>query len=197
MLSGTLDPGALETFAFPTLREARDVTIVQAVWELSGVSGQSLLPPAVHPTMPLLMSVLAFDGVAQVRLSCRHGARARALVIAAREGVTFDGEVLHAGTALIRLHEPTRPLGPGDVQYVASLWPVEIPDRGLRLVQQEVEVEVASLERRSATVESWPVAWPAPATLVGVSVARGDVHLPAPRFMARADVWAFEGSEKV
>jgi hypothetical protein len=197
MLAGLLDPARLTTFPSPGEVVAPDTTLVQVVWELAGVRGEQLLPPALHPTQPMLVSVLAFGGHAQLRLSCRHGARARAMVIAAPDDVTFDGEVLHVGGAVVRLIDPTRELGLGDMQFVASLWPVQVEGRGLRLVQQEIEMDVRSLRRHHAVVEQWPGEWPAPTTLVGAGVARGDVHLPAPRFMSRADVLAHEGGERV
>lgn len=197
MLAGLLDPARLVTFPFPGEVLAPDTTLAQVVWELAGVRGEELLPPALHPTQPTLVSVLAFDGHAQVRLSCRHGARARAMVVDTRHDVSFDGEVLHVGGAVVRLTDPTRELGLGDMQLVASLWPAQVEGRGLRLVQQEIEMDVRSLRRHHAVVEQWPGEWPAPATSVGAGVAHGDVHLPAPRFMSRVDVLAHEGGERV
>jgi len=50
---------------------------------------------------------------------------------------------------------------------------------------------------RPSLIDQWPDEWPTPATLVGVSLAQASVTLPMPRFMARPDVLAFEGSETV
>src|SRR5262245_26003768 len=131
MLAGLLDPSQLTTFEFPAAVDAPGASIVQVTWEIAGSRGESLLPPALHPTQPTLLSVLAYDSRAQVRLSCRHGARARALVIGAPQDVAFDGEVLRVGSAIVRLVDPIRELGLGDMQFVASVWPVEMEGRGL------------------------------------------------------------------
>ncbi len=197
MLHGTLDPARLAVFASPEPLELDDTFVVQATWELAGTPGVAMVPPALHPTLPMLVSVIAVRGRAQVRLSCRHGARARALVIGASDDVDFDGVRLTVGggSIVIEFAAPIRHLGAADVQYVTSLWPVEMEGRGLRLVQQEIDIEMTGPARHPASVECWDPRWPMPATLVGASVAQGSVSLPAPRFMARPDVLAFEGSE--
>ena len=197
MLRGTLDPAHLAVFPFPAPLELDHTFVVQATWELAGIPGVAMVPPALHPTLPTLISVIAVRGHAQVRLSCRHGARARALVIGTSDDVDFDGVTLAIGGGAITVAfaAPTRHLGPADVQYVTSLWPVEIEGRGLRLVQQEIDVEMAGPTRHPVSVEAWDPRWSTPVTLVGASVAHGSVSLPAPRFMARPDVLAFEGSE--
>jgi hypothetical protein len=198
MIVGTMEPGRLARFEFPQPKQFDDTFVVQGTWELAGVGPASLLPPALHPTLPLLISVVAIEGHAQVRLSCRHGARARALVIAASNDVRFDGTRLEIGSdVVLSIGELVRPLGPADVQYVTSLWPVDVEGRGMRLVQQELDVEPKHVARHAATIEQWPDEWPTPATLVGVSLAQASVALPMPRFMARPDVLAFEGSETV
>jgi hypothetical protein len=196
MLAGTLDPAELTTFGFPAALSLADTFVVQAVWEIAGTPGVELLPPALHPTSPTLLSVFAVAGHAQVRLSCRHGARARALVIASTTDVRFDGARLLIGEDVeVGFGERVRALGPVDVQYVTSLWPVDVDGRGRRLVQQELDVEVPVHERWSVTLERWPSHGPRPVHPVGASVARGSVTLPAPRFAARPDVVAFAGSE--
>jgi len=197
MLRGTRDPAQLAVFPFPEPLELDDTFVVQATWELAGTPGVAMVPPALHPTLPMLISVIAVRGHAQVRLSCRHGARARALVIGTSDDVDFDGERLTVGggSIVVAFAAPTRHLGATDVQYVTSLWPVEMEGRGLRLVQQEIDVEVTGPTRHPVSVESWDPRWPVPAMLVGASVAPGSVSLPRPRFMARPDLLAFEGSE--
>ena len=67
------------------------VEVVQAVFEHAGSGGAMFLPATLAPTIPTLVTLLAVhvpDGphggftMAQVRLSCRSGARARALAVA-------------------------------------------------------------------------------------------------------------------
>ncbi|MET0458748.1 MAG: hypothetical protein ABW195_05850, partial [Ilumatobacteraceae bacterium] len=65
--------------------------VVQAAFEHAGSRGETFLPAGLVPTNPTLVTLLAIrvtDGpqgpftLAQVRVSCRSGARARALVVA-------------------------------------------------------------------------------------------------------------------
>jgi len=112
MLLGTAD---LETLAlrapridsFPTAsRTLPGVELLQATFELAGPGVESLFPPGLHPTLPVL-AVFAFwraDAgplgaftLAQLRLSCRSGVRPRQLLVAsfvagepAREALNAD-----------------------------------------------------------------------------------------------------------
>lgn len=65
------------------------VEVFQAIFEMAYSSRESTLPPALHPTTPPLLVLLAWqvpDGpwgpfsMAQVRLSCRSGVRPRGFV---------------------------------------------------------------------------------------------------------------------
>ena len=131
------------------------------------------------PTIPTLVTLLAVrvaDGphgpfsFAQVRVSCRSGARARALVVATAVDAAPDtaawlaGQLGHrrrrrrrATTARydrVRVSAPwfdvalegPRPIGVHDVQYVAGLHPVTT-DAGERLAQVELEVALDRVER--------------------------------------------------
>jgi hypothetical protein len=196
--TGTSDPATLARFALPEPKQIDATFVVQVRWELAGVDIDGALPPALHPTSPLLLSLLAYDGGAVVTLSCRHGARARALVIAATEAAQFDGSTLTVpDVAEVALDGPAKHLGGDDVQYVTNLWPVDMEGRGLRLVQQEVEVHTPGEERYRPRLVSWTAALPRPAHPVAATVGYGQLVLPAVRFVARADVPAHLGSEKL
>lgn len=157
-------------------------TVLQAVWELAGGRGADLLPPALAPTSPTLLTVVAIAAsdspigaftVAQVRLSCRAGARARALAISTAadgpaasllarawgfgpaEGVApgpvrlerrYDAVTVTAPGLSVGLRDPS-PLGTHDVQHVVGLHPVVVADGGLRLAQVELDIDVERAER--------------------------------------------------
>jgi hypothetical protein len=97
MLSGTADVGAFARRA-PKLAgfDAEALTLpgvelLQVTYELAGAAPESLFPPGLAPTLPVL-AVLALwrgdagplgrFGLAQLRLTCRSGVRPRQLLIA-------------------------------------------------------------------------------------------------------------------
>jgi hypothetical protein len=95
MLTGTADPEALaarapvmETLDAGPLR-LEGVEVVQAAFEIPYACRDPLLPPALHPTTPPLMLILAWRvaespwgpfTMAQARISCRSGVRPRGFV---------------------------------------------------------------------------------------------------------------------
>jgi hypothetical protein len=100
----------------------------------------------------------------------------------------------------LRLRVPQR-LGESDTQFVSSLHPARTP-RGFRLVQVDVEHAVRRAERGQLELEAFDAAaWGEPLIrptrlLPGV-VGRADVSIRPLRFVCRADVLAFEGTESV
>lgn len=98
MLVGTADVGALargapklEDFKTDSL-ELADVEVLKLVYEIESASAESLLPPALHPTLPPLVSWLGYRAatspwgpfaLAQTRVECRSGARPRAFLVGA------------------------------------------------------------------------------------------------------------------
>ncbi|MGH2900995.1 MAG: hypothetical protein ACRDMZ_20135, partial [Solirubrobacteraceae bacterium] len=181
MLVGTGDLGALarraprlEAFSAESL-VLPEVEILQAVFELEGQGIESFFPPGLHPTLPVL-AVFAFwratSGplgsftLAQLRLTCRSGARPRQLLLASfLEGETARAElnarfafaaqpaevtlarfydraearVVRDGAVLLAVHASAPlPLAASDVQYFASVHPAQTP-KGLRLVQIDTE----------------------------------------------------------
>ena len=82
-----------------------DVELLQATFELPGQGVESLFPPGLHPTLPVL-AVFAFwratggplgaFTLAQFRLSCRSGARPRQLLLASFVAGEPAREVLNA-----------------------------------------------------------------------------------------------------
>jgi hypothetical protein len=95
-----------------------------------------------------------------------------------------------------------QPLGPEDVQYTSTLNLAHTPN-GLRLVQVETNHEADSVERVAARIvrfegEVWGDGRLDPYHVVTTTVARDrSITLPPVRFVCRADVSAFEGTESV
>jgi hypothetical protein len=200
MLVGTGDVAALarraprlESFSSESL-VLRGVEILQAVFELEGHGVESFFPPGLHPTLPVL-AVFAFwratDGplgaftLAQLRLSCRSGARPRQLLQASFvEGETaraelnarfaFDAKpaqvtlarfydraeagVVRDGKALLEVHAGgPLPLAASDLQFFASIHPAQTP-KGLRLVQIDTEYAIARAERGRPVLDAFDAA---------------------------------------
>ena len=108
---------------------------------------------------------------------------------------TPDGPAVH----LVGL-DPD-PLSPDDVQFTVTTTLATTP-RGLRLVQVEPEYELRRVERvRPRLLAFGAAAWGQPALRpnhpVAATVAVGRVTVPPLRFLSRADVNAFEGTEKI
>lgn len=156
-----------------------DAEVVQLTWETAGLRQQQVLPPGLIATSPLLIGVIAFGATSAlgsvravlVRLSCRSGARARALVVAGwldgdaplvealgsgwsfpnpRADIVIDRRyhvttVVVGGHLELELRDP-EPIHPHDVQYVVGLHPFESPD-GPRLAQVDLDLDASRAER--------------------------------------------------
>ena len=206
--------------------------IFQAAFEHAGSRGDGFLPAGLVPTIPTLVTLLAArvaDGphgpfaFAQVRVSCRSGARARALVVATAVdaapdtaawladhwGVAGDGAVRYerrydrvrvaAPWFDVTLESP-KPIGVHDVQYVTGLHPVTTA-AGERLAQVELEVELQRVERGRPVLHRF-AAPPAAAGLdpryaVAATSGVGTLTLPQVRFVLRPDVPPHLGTERV
>jgi hypothetical protein len=212
--------------------ELRDVEIFQAAFEHAGSRGDAFLPSGLVPTIPTLVTFLAVRApdsptgpftFAQVRISCRSGARARALAVATavdaapataawlaeRWGIAGQGAVRYvrrydrvdvtAPWFDVTLEHP-KPIGVHDVQYVTGLHPVATAD-GERLAQVEVEMELGRVERGRPVLHRFD----APGTAAGLNptfpVAAtsgvGTLVLPRLRFILRPDVPPHLGTEHV
>ncbi len=94
------------------------------------------------------------------------------------------------------------PLGVDDVQYTSTLNLADTPN-GRRLVQVEAHHDAEGVERVQARIvafdaESWGNDLLDPYYVVTATVARDrSITLPAVRFVCRADVSAFEGTETI
>ncbi|HTO72037.1 MAG TPA: hypothetical protein VMR31_19420 [Myxococcota bacterium] len=93
------------------------------------------------------------------------------------------------------------PLATGDLQFFSSVHAADTPT-GLRLVQIDAEYAVARAERAAPEVACFDAAaFGLPgarlAYPVAAFVAVADVTLPRVRFVSRADVPAFAGTERV
>ena len=205
MLVGTAD---LETFARSAPRLGAfpkdsltlpGVELLQATFELAGPGVVSLFPPGLHPTLPVL-AVFAFWRVtegplgafalAQLRLTCRSGARPRQLLVAsfasgesARERLNADfgfgarparveleryydraeARVALDGRTLVSVHAGAPlPLASSDLQFFASVHPAHTP-KGLRLVQIDAEYAISRAERGRPVLDTFdPAGFGAP-----------------------------------
>ena len=126
--------------------------------------------------------------VADVTMSHRYdGATGR---------VAVDGVV-----ALLAGHVSPRSLSPSDLQYTSTMHPARL-DRGLRLLQVERDHQFVRAERGDPFVDAFDAAaWGEPRLRlshpVSASTAVADVAIKPVRFVCRADVWAFDGTEPV
>jgi hypothetical protein len=205
--------------------------ILQAAFEHAGLRGDTFLPAGLVPTVPLLVTMLALRvpdsphgpfTLAEVRMSCRSGARARALVVAAAVDGSADAAAwLGAGWGIggeqaairferrydeVRVTAPwfdvsltaPRPIGVGDVQYVTSLLPVTT-DAGERLVQVELDIALDRVERGRPILHSFttPVPGLDPRFPVAATSALGTLTLPRVRFVLRPDVPPNVGTERL
>jgi hypothetical protein len=170
------------------------VELLQATFELAGQGVEAFFPPGLHPTLPVL-AVFAFwrasDGplgaftLAQLRLTCRSGARPRQLLVAsfvdgeiAREALNsrfafgarpakvelaryydrVDARVSLDGRAILDLHAGAPlPLATSDLQFFASVHPAQTP-KGLRLLQVEPEYALTRAERGRPVLECFDAA---------------------------------------
>lgn len=151
----------------------------------------------------LLLSGVVDNGRAAGELASRWGFRLREGAIEFRSGygetrvsVSCGGEIqLELGGR--SPHQLSRP----EVQVVASLHPAQTP-RGFRLVQVDPDHELARVDRLEPFLNrfearAWGDARVKPVYPVSASLALGDVTLPRLRYVCRADVSAFEGTESV
>ncbi len=158
-----------------------ETELVLVSYELGGVRGDDLLPPGLHPTIPTLLTIAAWraEGIdmALLRISCRAGFRARALLVggAACGRLADDlteGWAYPARRADVRLDryydrieitvadgedvvldvglEDRRPISPHDIQHVVGLNAGIVDDRGERLIQVEPHLEATSGRARPA-----------------------------------------------
>jgi hypothetical protein len=114
--------------------------------------------------------------------------------------VAFTDGAARLDALQLRLFDPD-PLGLGDVQYTGTLAPADT-GRGLRLVQFEPDYAVQRAERAKLRLDGFDAAaWGAPdATPRGpivASVATATITVRPVRFVCRADVNGFEGTEPV
>jgi len=244
VLSGTADLAALARRA-PKLAgfDAAPLTLpgvelLQATWELAGLAPEAPFPAALHPTLPVLavLAIRRCDAgplgafrIAELRLSCRSGARPRQLLVAsfaegeAARAALNERFAFGAAPARVRLERfydrveasveqdgarvlelcaaAPLPLAAGDLQFFSSVHAAETP-KGLRLVQIDAELAVTRAERaapRLAHFDAGAFGLPGArlAQPVAAFVAVGDWTLPRIRFVSRADVPAFAGTERV
>ncbi len=210
-----------------------DVEILQAGFEHAGSGGRTFLPAGLVPTSPTLVTLLtvrAPDGphggftFAQVRVSCRSGARARALAVAtAVDAEPAAAEWLAAGwglggvsadVSLDRRYDRVTaacpwfdvavtglaPIGLGDVQFVTGLHPVTTAD-GPRLAQVELDVALQRVERGHPRLARFTApegaVGLAPTAPVAATAAVGTLTLPALRFVLHPDHQPDVGTERV
>ena len=244
MLVGTADPQRFEKEA-PTITafagaslELSDCVFFQALCEVEAEPMCSMLPPALHPTLPPVVGWGALEAadsewgpfrMAQLRIECRSGLRPRGLLVgcvvdseAAARGLTerFGFRTVVGEIQLARAYDETRlrvtwggrsvldlalrkpeRIGETDAQFVSSLHPAHTP-RGFRLVQVDIEYAVKRAERGRLEIAgfdaaAWGEASIRPSLVLPGVVGRADVSIRPIRFVCRADVLAFQGTETV
>jgi hypothetical protein len=195
--------------------------VLLATFEQSGTRGDDLLPSGLTPTHPTLVTFLVLHApsspwgrfsVAQVRLSCRSGARARALAVGQAVDASDEAaSALAAGWGIggarcsVRLDRrydavqatcdgfdvtvlDPAPIGLHDVQHVVGLHPVTTRAGDVRLAQVELDVDALRVERGRPALRAFaPDVWGEPRLRpthpVTASVSVGVVTLPALRFL--------------
>jgi hypothetical protein len=206
--------------------------IFQVTYEQSGARGHELLPSGLAPTIPTLVTMLVVRvphgplgtvSWAQIRLSCRSGARARAYVVGQRIEAHAEAAallaskwglggspgrvVLHRGYDAVRatcdgldvtMLDPA-PISTHDVQYVTNLVPVAT-DAGERLAQVELEVEQQRTERGRPVLHSFDgAAWGEPRLRpkypVAATLAVGTLTLPVLRFLLHPELPPHQGTD--
>ena len=130
-----------------------ETEVVLISYELAGVRGADLLPIGLHETIPTLLTITAWRAVdieiVQLRLSCRAGVRARAMLVGGAAQGPLARRSRTGGHTRRRLRPPCessdattvspcrccdagvtvldvsvedpRPIAAGDVQYVVGL----------------------------------------------------------------------------
>lgn len=168
-----------------------ETEVVLVSYELAGVRGAELLPKGLHETIPTLLTVTAWRAagleLVQLRLSCRAGFRARAMLVGgAAQGslahVLAEGwaypppnsatvrverrydrvavSVVDAGVTMLDVSvEDPRPIAAGDIQYVVGLNRGFVEGRGERLVQVEPHFEPLRAERGRPHIGAFDGAW--------------------------------------
>jgi len=199
-----------------------DVEVVRASWELVGTRGRALLPAGLFLTSPALVTVQALRSAGggglgaftavTVSLSCRSGARARAVLVAGaldaddatvarlrdawafaatRSGATLERRYDAARVTVPGLVDATvrdlRPIGVHDTQFVVGLHPAAVDGRE-RLAQVDLDVEPDRAERGRPVLHELHLTGADGAPLVAGTpvaavVAVGTATLPRVRFL--------------
>ncbi len=168
-----------------------ETEVVLISYELAGVRGGDLLPKGLHETIPTLLTITAWRALdiemVQLRLSCRAGFRARAMLVggaaqgslaeALAKGWAYPAmtsasvrverrydrvavSVVDAGVTVLDVSvEDPRPIAADDIQYVVGLNRGEVEGRGERLIQVEPHFEPLRAERGRPQVKAFDAAW--------------------------------------
>ena len=211
--------------------------LLQVAWEVTATDRDALLPPALHPVNPpvVTFSFTARQGVHPRPVHARRGPPAvsqwdpdprvsrrrpssttlksprscstgwgyRIAVADVTMSHRYDGatgRVAVDGVVALRAgHVSPCALSPSDLQYTSTMHPARL-DRGLRLLQVERDYQFVRAERGDPFVDAFDAdAWGEPRLRlshpVSASSAVADVAFKPVRFVCRADVWAFDGTE--
>ncbi len=150
-----------------------------------------------------LLSGVIDNERAGAELAARWGYRLHTGEVELRRGYDeIRARVTLAGSLALEigLRSPS-PLAASDLQFVASMQPAHTP-RGFRLVQVDPDYVLTRAERGEPFIEEFDAAlWGderiVPVYPISAAFCIGDVTLPRLRFLCRADVMAFAGTERV
>ena len=156
----------------------------------------------VRPRQLLVASFASGDRAREVlNANFAFGAKPAAVELA-RFYDRAEARVVLDGKTLLELHAAAPlPLATSDLQFFASVHPALTP-KGFRLLQIDSDYTITRAERGRPVLDAFDAAAFGvprfrPGYPVAAIVALGDVTLPRIRFVVRADVLAFEGTEAV
>jgi hypothetical protein len=213
-LAGSLDirplvDGAPEVVLDDHELKVDDVDILQVLYEIRVDDREALVPPALNPTIPLVISFLVYRAkesvygpfaLAQLRLTARSGVRLRRFHDRVDCSVHEDGRLI-LQTSLV---DPV-PVTGHDVQYPPGMHLARVTRDGVlkpRIVQVDSEYVFRRADRGRPELthfdrQAWGDARLVPDIPVSASFAACDLTIANVRYICNPDIPASEGTEKV
>jgi hypothetical protein len=198
--------------------------ILTVMYEMDDDAMTSLIPPALHPTIPptLVFTVTRVPEspvgpflLAETRVGCRSGARPRGFLVrgycdseaAVRAlGERYGYPLQKAVVTLDKRYDRIRAMVSGnDLQYLSNLNLARVPRDGgeaLRLVQVDPDYVFHSADRGKPQLTAfdaaaWELAGARPYYPVSASYAVADISMPALRYLVDPDKPPMASVERV